>query len=93
MPRPPLSDILKHVYTNIGTSSLALTCGRIEVAKFKMPQIKRQFNVFPLCLPSAFLAFGKAKKRKNIGMERDGVKNLGKDVKNSDCFLPITVAY
>jgi len=41
-------------------------------------QIKRQFNVFPLCLPSAFWAFGKAKKRKNIGTESDGRKNLGK---------------
>ena len=31
--------------------------------------------------------------RKNIGMESYEGKNLGKDVKNSDYFLIITVAY
>jgi len=32
-------------------------------------------------LPSAFWAFDKAKKRKNIGMESDGRKKLGKEAK------------
>ena len=64
MLRPPLFDIQFKVYTKIGTSSFALPCGRFEFAKFNVSQIKRQFNVFPLCLPSAYSAFGKAKKRK-----------------------------
>jgi hypothetical protein len=64
-----------------------------EFARFGTPQIKRSTTPFLLvCLPSAFNTFGKAKKRKNIGMIRDRGKNLMKDVKNSDCFLSITVA-
>ena len=53
MPRPPLSDILKNGIYEQRDVKPCLTVRGIEFAKFKMPQIKRQFNVFPLCLPSA----------------------------------------
>ena len=71
MPRSPLFVILKKVYTNKGTSSLALPSGRLEFARFVRPQIKRQFNVFPLCLSlpngndnAKIQRFGNNKKKK-----------------------------
>ena len=62
-------------YTKQWMPNTVVSCERIEFAKFKRSQIKRQFNVFPLCLPDAFLAFDMAKKRKIIGMEMNKWNN------------------
>ena len=70
------SIIYTKVYTKQWTSNIALPCERLEFARFNVSQIKRQFNVFPLCLPSAFLAFDIAKKQKNFETKVEKTENV-----------------
>ena len=48
-----------------GTSTLLYQTGDLKLRSSQEPQIKRQFNVFPLCLPNAFSAFDETKVKRN----------------------------
>ena len=63
MPMPTLRIYSNEIYTKQWTSNIVLPYDRLEFARFKGTADKRQFNVFPLCLPSAFSAFDEAKVR------------------------------
>jgi len=66
MPKPTHIEYTKKYKRNHEHQSLLLPCGWIEVTRFDVPQIKRQFNVFPNMSAKRFLPFDKAKLQKII---------------------------
>ena len=51
-------DIVITLYANHGRGTLRSCDLTVEVAKFSMPQIKRRYNVFPIC-PVALLCLNR----------------------------------